>query len=527
MIHNKKILLVCKESFSFPLFFLAKKLIAQGNEVSAFFIHPEESYYNKCHYNENTYYNFKENLPQIKLYGLKEFCEIFNNKFEIDYNYLESIENKYTHFKNLNLQITVSQLATRHYHNRIYFGYSNFEQNLFFLELGYKKVIEVLEESKPEVILDTEDGELLRTILSEIAFKKDIPYITIDYPRFESYKIPTYCIGVKTDFFLKLKYEEFLKKKSSYLVDEYKYIYDLRKRSDIMSNEFKGTTTSQYKPEKIIPVIKNAIGKLFYFWNVFIQTGNYKKINWSRIIYPNPLKYFLFYIKVDFKRQYLYRAKNFFAAPIDNENYVYMPLHLIPESTTFVKAPFYINELFIIEQISKSLPIGWKLYVKEHQSMLGERSFEFYRKVKRIPNVKLVQFNFYHDPKPWIENSKGVVTITGTGAYEAALLGKKSLIFGDVPFNLIQGITRVHSFEDLPKLIASFDSIDNIHSCAAYLATIKAIGKEINLKYLISEGECIIKNEKVYSSIYNDQINSLLSFFESAYEQYQTRKEQE
>lgn len=212
MIHNKKILLVCKESFSFPLFFLAKKLIAQGNEVSAFFIHPEESYYNKCHYNENTYYNFKENLPQIKLYGLKEFCEIFNNKFEIDYNYLESIENKYTHFKNLNLQITVSQLATRHYHNRIYFGYSNFEQNLFFLELGYKKVIEVLEESKPEVILDTEDGELLRTILSEIAFKKDIPYITIDYPRFESYKIPTYCIGVKTDFFLKLKYEEFLKK---------------------------------------------------------------------------------------------------------------------------------------------------------------------------------------------------------------------------------------------------------------------------------------------------------------------------
>ena len=54
-----------------------------------------------------------------------------------------------------------------------------------------------------------------------------------------------------------------------------------------------------------------------------------------------------------------------------------MPLHLIPESTTLVKAPYFINELTLIEAVSKSLPIGWFLYVKEHQSMLGERSIEY------------------------------------------------------------------------------------------------------------------------------------------------------
>lgn len=523
MIKDKKILLICKESFSFPLFFLAKKFLAEGNEVSAFFIHPEESFYNKCAYNENTYYNFKDNLPEVKLFDLKDFCRNFNSKPFIDYQYLETVEKEYTHFKNLNLQLTVSQLTTRHYHNRIYFDYSSFEQNLNFIEYGYKRVKEVLNECQPDVIIDTEDGELLRTILCEVAHKNKIPYITIDYPRFELYKIPTYCLGVKTEEFVKLKYEEFLLKKDSELKDEFEYVSNMRNQSHIMSKEFKGTSTSQYKADPLIPIIKNTLGKVFYFWNVFFKSGNYKKIIWSRIIYPNPLKYFLFYAKVDIKRQFLFRSRNFFENPVKDEQYVYMPLHLIPESTTFVKAPFYFNELFIIEQISKSLPIGWKLYVKEHQSMLGERSFEFYKKVKQFPNVRLVKFNYYQDPKPWIENAKGVITITGTGAYESAMLGKKALVFGDVPFNLIEGITRIHSFEQLPELIASFGNVDNVKSCVAYLATIKAIGKEINLKYLMSEGEAIVRKQKKYSDEYDEQIDNLTSFFESAYNEYSKR----
>ena len=121
MIKNKKILLVCKESFSFPLFFLAKKLLANDNEVGAFFVNPLESYYNKCKYNENTYYKFKEELKNVKLYGLKEFCEKYNKmNHEPAFNekYLNEIERDYTHFKNLNLQITVSQYMTKQYHNR-------------------------------------------------------------------------------------------------------------------------------------------------------------------------------------------------------------------------------------------------------------------------------------------------------------------------------------------------------------------------------------------------------------------------
>ncbi|KOY50662.1 hypothetical protein [Polaribacter dokdonensis] len=520
MIKGKRILLICKESFSFPMYFFAKKKIESNNQVGAFFIHPLESYYNKSRYNENTYYKFKEELPTVKLYGLSDFCKEYNeknNRDNYDAEYLDLIEKKYTHFKNLNLQVTSSQLLSRHFHTRDFFKQSSYNQCLNFIELSYKKIEQVLEDFKPDLILDIEDGEFLRTALNEVAYKKNIPYINIDYPRFENYKIPTYTLGlgVSEIFYKNYSLKFSLPKKD--LKEEIEYIIDFKNKSKIMSNEFKGTITSQYKPSNFIFVSKFLMGKLIYFYDVYIRNRNLELTQKNNILYANPIKHFCYYINVEIKKQFLLRPNRYFETPIKDEVYVYMPLHLIPESTTFVKAPFYINELNIIEQVSKSLPLNWKLYVKEHQAMLGEREYSFYKKVKKIPNVRLVQINHYQDPKPWIENAKGVITITGTAAFECALLGRKSIIFGDVPFKLIDGITRIKSFEELPELLISFGTIDNEKSCAAYLATVKEVGTKINHKYLISEGERILKGESIINDSYKQEIIALESFFDKAY----------
>jgi hypothetical protein len=523
MIKNKRVLLICKESFSFPLAFIAQDLLNLENNVGVFFINPEESYQNKSLFNENTFYHFKENLKQVKLFGLQDLCREFNDSLSnpiINMSKLSEIEQEYTHFKNLNLQATSSQLLTRHYHSRDYFSLSTYEQSLKFIELGYSKVLDVIDEFKPDVILDIDDAELLRTIMVEVAFKKRIPYITIDYPRFKNYKIPTFNLGLKYENYFIEKYNHFLKEDQANLKVEYEYILGFRNRSKIMPDEFKGTITSQYKPNSILYTLKYLLGKFFYFWNVSITNRNYKLYKKKNILYTNLIKHFLFYVRLEIKKQILLRKNKYFVTPDKDDIYVYMPLHLIPESTTFVKAPFYIDELHIISQVSKSLPIGYFLYVKEHQSMLGERSLDFYNKVKRFPNVKLVQLNYYDDPKPWIEKAQGVITIAGTSAYEAALLGKRSVLFSDVPFSLIKGITRAYSFEELPKLISNFGSIDNIKSCAAYLATVKSVGSQINLKYLMTESEAILKGKKKKSNEFQKQIDELMKFFEKALIQY-------
>ena len=524
MITGKNVLLLCKESFSFPLYFIAEHLNEAGNNVGALFVNPIESYYGKSQFNENTYYKFKEQLPFVKLYDLSMLCEEFNNTYSEpinDFTFLNDLEDRYTYYKNLNMQLVASQLASRQYHSRFYFRKSTFIQDRRYLSLGYEKVLQIFKEFKPDMILDLDDGELLRTIINEVSHVNKIPYITIDYPRYEEYKIPTYCMGLKVDSFFKNEYCKQYSKSSNLLKAEYDYVRKFRTQATIMSSEFKGTITSQYKPSSIFHVAKYIYGKGLYFLKHYIKSGMYKKTK-KNILYDNVLLHFIFYVIVEIKKQYLYRRNIYFSSPKEGEQYIYMPLHLIPESTTLVKAPLYINELTIIEQVSKCMPVGWKLYVKEHQAMLGERNFKFYRQINSIPNVRLVQFNYFHDPKPWITNSEGVITITGTAAYEAAMLGKSALVFGDVPFVLIEGVKKVNSFEELPFLLKSLASKENIHSCAAYIAAVKAAGIKLNIKNMMREGESILRGDKDMSYEYKNEIYELSKFYENAFNSYKS-----
>lgn len=249
------------------------------------------------------------------------------------------------------------------------------------------------------------------------------------------------------------------------------------------------------------------------------RAGNNRKLKKSNpLLYPDSWEYIKFYARLEVYKQRLMRKNRYFSDPEEDVNYVYMPLHLIPESTTFTLSPMYINELTVIEAVSKSLPAGWWLYVKEHQAMVGERGVEFYEAVNRLPNVKMVQLNYYTDPKPWLIKSKGVITLSGTSAYEAALLGKPSIVFSDVIFSIIDSINRVNSFEELPKLIKAFDgSINNIDSCAAYLATIEEMGYRIDLKYLMSQGQRIIEGADTIDEKYIQQLDELEELFISGY----------
>ena len=68
--------------------------------------------------------------------------------------YLEMIEKEYSHFKNLNMQLMCSQENTRHYHFRYYWSVTNYDENMLWLELNYKKILGIFEEFKPDMILD-------------------------------------------------------------------------------------------------------------------------------------------------------------------------------------------------------------------------------------------------------------------------------------------------------------------------------------------------------------------------------------
>lgn len=208
-----------------------------------------------------------------------------------------------------------------------------------------------------------------------------------------------------------------------------------------------------------------------------------------------------------------------------------MPLHQIPESSTYISAPMYVNEISLIETISKLLPISWKLYVKEHQSMIGKRNLEFYKKIKTLHNVKIVQSNLYKDPKPWIEKSIGVITITGTTAFEASMLNKPAIVFGEAFYNVISGIKIANNFKNLENLFKLIENNnwqnDNKIDCAKYIKTVKEVGVDLNLRLLMDlsfkkiTSKILSKDEEMN---FDENIKKLIKFYEKSFELYKINK---
>jgi hypothetical protein len=513
---GKRILILCKDETNKVQYFIAKKLMKE-NVVGAFFTEPLECVFNECEYNKNTYYRYKK-IDGIKFYDVvdmsNEFTERLNDK-SVNYEYLEYLEKNFTKYKNLNLQLISSQPLSANYHNRFFMKQPDFYQMNIFIELYYKRMLEVIDDFKPDMVLDITDDGYGKTIMFECCERNNIPFITLEHSRYEGLLYPTYTLGLKIDQYVEELYYYNLNKMNA-LNDELDYVRSFKNKTNIMAKHYANTVTSNYDAPKRIDVLKKIITILAYVFDNYFKRKNYHLYKKNDLIYFSPWKQIKFFIMLYMNNRKLLNENKYFVEPSDGDKYVYMPLHLIPESTVSVKAPWYIDELNLIAQISKALPAGTWLYVKEHQSMIGERALEFYQKASEYHNVKVVKPNYYLDPKPWIEKAVGVITIAGTTAYESALMGKKAIVFSDVPFGIIEGIDKVTSISDLSNKIKDFGEIENQKSCAAYIKTIKEIGKEVSLPYIINTARRLVENEDEVDEKFDKYIDNIIQLYDDA-----------
>lgn len=129
------------------------------------------------------------------------------------------------------------------------------------------------------------------------------------------------------------------------------------------------------------------------------------------------------------------KKHRYFSYDMPKGEYIYYPLHVDPEASTIVLSPFHTDQVAIIEAISKNMPAGMKLIVKEHVPCSGKRPDGFYKRISSIPGVTLV--SPFLDNFGIIKNAALVATITGTAGFEAIMLGKPALVFGEVHYQMI------------------------------------------------------------------------------------------
>lgn len=117
-------------------------------------------------------------------------------------------------------------------------------------------------------------------------------------------------------------------------------------------------------------------------------------------------------------------------------DYIYYPLHVDPEASTMVLSPHHTDQVSIIEAISKNMPAGMKLCVKEHLPCAGKRPKGFYERIRNIPGVELL--SPFLDNFAIINNTALIATITGSTGLEAIMLGKPVIVFGDVHYQIAE-----------------------------------------------------------------------------------------
>ena len=146
-------------------------------------------------------------------------------------------------------------------------------------------------------------------------------------------------------------------------------------------------------------------------------------------------------------------ARKYFDNVDYSDKFFLYPQHFKPEASTSVLARHYCNDISVIENIAFNLPFGTKLYVKEHFVNYGRMSISYYKRLKQIPNVRLVRCN--ENTKNLITHSLGVITLTSTVGFEALLMKKPVWIFGNVFYESHPNCRKLSSFSEL------FDQLNN------------------------------------------------------------------
>ena len=373
----------------------------------------------KKFYEEQKFVNFK---------NIWYFRECFDkSQKKPDLQYLAEIEKKY---KFDLWKIIYSDIHFYKYNEYYKFTY---DEILVIIEQECKFFEKILEQTNPDFfairITDLSNGQILK----KICVAKGIKVLMLGQTRFEN----RLTISEEYD------YSEFSKK--SDIKDE-KSFKDLREAIEIISSSQSSFRKNFRNSKKIW--IKGALKYLSLISNSEYRDyySNYGKFL-SKVIFLEGI----FPLKLRYRKKFI---DNNFLTNLDyNENFIYFPLSLDPERSTLIPATFYTNQLEVITNIAKSLPVDFQLFVKEHpmQKILAWRNIEFYKKIMELPNVTLVHPSISQENI--LKHCKMLITIAGTSGLEAALYEKPSIVFSDVIYASLPSVYRLKNLEELPTAI--------------------------------------------------------------------------
>lgn len=408
--------------------------------IDAFLLHYSITYYMQKKYDAEYYGIIDISNKPKQFFQNQELVDLKKSWFYHDHihpdekpdlDYLSEFEKKYG--------INLWQLAIN---ERIFYRFNEFykfsdDQILSILEQECKFFESVLDQIKPDFLIAEKPVYHHSHLFSELCRAKNIKTIFIGQSRL-AYKSILSSDPLQLDSISDFDHLE-SKNRS------FKELLDFLKSSNV-SNQLKkfkkNFTTSR------IEKIKAAKEFLLFSQNKNIESHyTYFGRTKSKVLKHELLSS----LKKKYRSSFI--DKNLSLKIPNNEKFVYFPLGMDEERNLLIGAPFFTNQIETIRHIAKSIPINYKLYVKEHYtlSIRDWRKISDYNEIMEIPNVKLFHPSVPNDEL--LRKCSLVITVGGTSGFEAVFYEKPSIVFTNTNYSILPSVYKVNSVHELSPTI--------------------------------------------------------------------------
>ncbi len=408
--------------------------------MDAFLLHYSIAHYMQKKYDAEYYAvfdisnkpkNFFQNQELVNLKKSWFYHDQISPNEKPDLEYLSKFEKKYG--------INLWQLAIN---ERIFYRFNDFytfsdNEILSILEQECKFFESILDEVTPNFIIAEKPVYHHSHLFSEICRAKNIKSIFIGQSRL-AYKSILSSDPIQLDSIH--DFDNIKSKNRNF--DE---LLDILKSSNV-SNQLK-TFKKNFTTSRV-DKIKAAKEFLLFSQNKNIESHyTYFGRTKSKVLKHELLSS----LKKKYRSKFI--DKNLSLEIPNNEKFVYFPLGMDEERNLLIGAPFFTNQIETIRHIAKSLPINYKLYVKEHYtlSIRDWRKTSDYHEIMEIPNVKL--FHPSVSNNELLKKCSLVITVGGTSGFEAVFYEKPSIIFTNTNYSILPSIYKVDSVHELPSKI--------------------------------------------------------------------------
>jgi len=290
------------------------------------------------------------------------------------------------------------------------------------------------------------------------------------------------------------------------------------------TNPLKNYDENFLKKQRLDQMLKIQLEFTHVKRNLFQKCNYYIKrlSNNPEPIYKNIGKTKFNLIKYRFQNFFRIRSRKKFVDNnalkyIKNEKFLYFALQTEPEAKILISTPFYSNQITVVENIAKSIPIDYVLYVKEHPAQKSKlwRPIEDYKKIINIPNVRFIHPDC--SSQELISKTDGVITALGSTGFEGLFYKKPIFLFGKDHYKDLSNVTKINSFSELYEKIRN--ALDNF----------EFNNKEMNVMMQAIENLSItipfyalLKDAVMISSIqrYENNFDLTIEQFEKYFEKY-------